>query len=102
MLQLQPTPDCPTNNRCIEDRFLTQHCIHKFQDVRDEEVLKLLTKSLAKSCELDPFPSKLLVQHHQEVVPMLSQIVNASLTEGEFTSELKEALLHESWNRYHL
>ena len=34
------------------------------------------------------------MQHHQEVVPILSQIVNASLTEGEFTSELKEALLH--------
>ena len=22
-LQFQPTPDCPTNNRCTEDRFLT-------------------------------------------------------------------------------
>ena len=36
MLQLQPTPDCPTDNRCIEDRFFTQHGIHKFCEVRDE------------------------------------------------------------------
>ena len=79
MLQLQPKPDCPTDNRCIEDRFLTQHHIHTFCKVRDKEVLELLTKSLAKSCDLDPFPSKLLVQHHQESVPILSQIVNASL-----------------------
>ena len=57
-------------------------------------VHRLFTKSPTKSCNLDPFPSKLLAQHHQEVVPILSQIVNASLTEGEFTSELKEALLH--------
>ena len=32
--------------------------------------------------------------HNQEVVPILSQIVNASPTEGEFTSELKNSLLH--------
>ena len=66
----------------------------QISQVRDEEVLELLTKSLAKSCDLDPFPSKLFVQHHQEVVPILSQIIDASLTEGEFTSELKETLLH--------
>ena len=64
MLQLQPTPGCPTDNRCMEDRFLMQHCIHKFCEVRDEEVLELLTKSPAKSCDLDPLLSKLLVQHH--------------------------------------
>ena len=33
------------------------------------------------------------MQHHQEVDPILSQIVNVFLTEEEFTSELKEALL---------
>ena len=92
-LQLKPTPDCPINNRYIEDRFLTQHCIHEFHEVREEEVPELLTKSPAKSCGLDLFPSKLLVRHHQEVVPILTQIVNASLTQGEFISELKNALL---------
>ena len=89
MLQLKSTPDCPIDNRYIEDIFITQYCIHNFCEVRDGEV----TKSPAKSYSLDPFPSKLLVQHHQEVVPILSQIVNASLTQGEFTSELKNALL---------
>ena len=102
MLQLKPTPDCPIDNRYIEDRFLTQHCIHKFCEVRDEEILELLTKSPAKACDLDPLPSKLPVQHCQEVVPILSQIVNASLTQGEFTSELKKctptSLTQESWN----
>ena len=94
MLQLKPTPNCPIDNRYIGDRFLTQHHIHEFYEVREEEVLKLLTKSPAKSCKLDPFPSKLLVRHHQEVISILTQIVNASLTQGEFMSELKNALLH--------
>ena len=68
--------------------------MHEFHEVREEEVLKLLTMSPAKSCELDPFPSKLLVRHCLEVTPIITQIVNASLTHGEFTSELKTALAH--------
>ena len=89
MLQLKPTSDCSIDNRYIEDGFLTQYHMHKFHEVREEEVLKLLTTSPAKSCELDPFPSKLLVRHCLEVAPIITQIVNASLTCGEFTSELK-------------
>ena len=94
MLQLKPTTDCPIGNRYIEDGFLTQYCMDEFNEVREEEVLKLLTTALAKYCELDPFPSKLLVRHHLEVIPIITQIVNASLTHGEFTSELKTALVH--------
>ena len=94
MLQLKPTADCPINNRHIEDGFLTQYCMDVFNEVRDEEVLKLLTTAPAKSCELDPFPSKLLVRHYLEVAPIFTQIANASLIQGEFTSELKTALVH--------
>ena len=94
MLQLKSTSDCPINSRYIEDGFLTQYCIHEFHEVREEEVLKLLTTSPAKSCKLDPFPSKPLVRHCLEVTPILTQIVNASPTHGEFTSELKNALVH--------
>ena len=102
MLQLKPTSDCPINNRYIEDGFLTQYCMHQFHEVREEEVLKLLTTSPAKSCELNPFPSELLVRHFLKVSPIITQIVNASLTHGEFTSELKMALVHpllkKTWN----
>ena len=72
MLQLKATPHCPINNRYIENRFLRKHCIHEFQEVREEEVLELNTRPPAKSCKLDPFPSKLLVRHHLEVAPILT------------------------------
>ena len=48
----------------------------------------------AKSCDLDPFSSRLLVRHRLEVVPIITQIVNSSLTHGEFSSQLKTALVH--------
>ena len=103
MLQLKPTTDCPIDNRYIQDGFLTQYCLDEFNEVREEDILKLLTTAPAKSCELNPFPSKLLVRHHLEVIPIITQIANASLTHGEFTSELKTALVHPSlkkkpWN----
>ena len=102
MLQLKPTTDCPIDNRYIEDGFLTQYCMDEFNEVREEEVHKLLTTATAKFCELYPFPSKLLVRHHLEVVQIITQIANASLTHGEFTSELKTALVHpllkKTWN----
>ena len=60
MLQLKPTTDCPIENSYIEDGFLTQYHMDEFNEVREEEVLKLLTTAPAKSCELDPFPSRLL------------------------------------------
>ena len=34
------------------------------------------------------------MKHHLEVSPIITQIVNASITCGEFTSELKTALVH--------
>ena len=94
MLQLNPTTDCPIDNRYIEMGFLTQHRLDEFNEVREEEVLKLLTTAPAKSCDLDPLPSRLLVKHCLEVVPVITQIVNASLTHGEFSSQLKTALVH--------
>ena len=102
MLQLKPATDCFIDNRYIEDGFLTQYCRDEFNEVREEEVLKLLTTAPAKSCELNPFPSKLLVRHHLEVIPIITQIANASLAHGKFTSELKTALVHpllkKTWN----
>ena len=84
----------PYYNRYIEDGFLTQYHIQEFHEVSEEEVLKLLTTSPAKSCELDPIRSKLLVRHGLEVAQILTQILNASLTHGEFTTELKNALVN--------
>ena len=94
MLQLKPTTDCPIDNRYIEGGFLTQYCLDEFNEVREEEVLRLLTTAPTKSCELDPFPSRLLVRHRLEVIPIITQIANASLTHGEFSSQLKTALVH--------
>ena len=66
---IKPTSNCPINNRYIEDGFLTQYHIHEFHEVREEEVLKLLTTSPAKSCELDPIPKTTSSRSHSNSHP---------------------------------
>ena len=94
MLQLKPTSDSLSTINISKMDFLHNIACMNFMRSEEEEVLKPPTTSPAKSCELDPFPSKLLVRHCLNVAPIITQIINASLTQGEFTSELKTALVH--------
>ena len=50
-------------------------------------------KSLAKACELDPIPTKLLKDNLDILLPTLTSIVCKSLSTGKFLDNLKEALL---------
>ena len=58
-----------------------------------DEVRKLVLKSASKCCELDPMPTQLLKQNIEIVLPTITRIINISLLEGIFTTNLKEALL---------
>ena len=59
-----------------------------------DEVCKLINSAEAKSCELDPIPSKLLKTYSREIVPAITEILYLLLKTGEFCEELKQALLH--------
>ena len=65
-----------------------------FQQLSVDEVCKLINSAEAKSCELDPIPSKLLNTNSREIAPAITEILNLSLKTGEFCKELKQALLH--------
>ena len=54
--------------------------LHSFKILRDCEVEKLLKKSAKKSCELDPIPSSVLHGSIEVLLPVITKIVNASLT----------------------
>ena len=56
-----------------------------------QEVEKLLMRSPAKSCGLDPVPTWLLKQHAECLVPIITNIVNISLADGVFPDHFKTA-----------
>ena len=77
----------------MESEFLTEYHMSTFQQLLVDEVCKLINSAEAKSCELDPIPSKLLKTNSSVIVPVITEILNLSLKTGDFCEELKQALL---------
>ena len=64
-----------------------------FQSISDSDTLKLLQKSASKSCNLDPIPTWLLKDMKDDITPILTRLVNQSLSSGCFPSAFKEAIV---------
>ena len=45
------------------------------------------------TCSSDPFPTRLLMSHLYAIVPILQQIVNLSLTTGDFPISCKSSIV---------
>ena len=73
-----------------------------FQQLTVNEVCKLINSAEAKSCELDPIPSKLLKGNSRETAPAITEILNLLLKTGEICEELKQALLHPLLKKHSL
>ena len=64
-----------------------------FHPLREDEVLKLVRQSAKKPCPLDPAPTSLVVSCLDVLLPVITRIINCSLTSGEFPGYGKEALV---------
>ena len=67
--------------------------LEQFRVVSESDVRKVITLSRTKSCALDPIPTWLLKQCLDQVAPVLTVIVNTSLSCADFTPELKRAFV---------
>ena len=65
----------------------------EFSETTEEEVKKIITESASKSCELDPIPTWLLKQCLDHLLPVITKIVNLSLSSGHLPDDLKNAIL---------
>ena len=64
-----------------------------FKSVSEDEVRKVITKSPAKSCLLDPWPTFLVKECLDILLPSLTKLVNCSLTEGAVPGGFKKAIV---------
>ena len=67
--------------------------LEQFRAVSESDVRKVITSSPTKSYALDPIPTWLLKQCLDQVAPVLTVIVNISLSCADFTPELKRAFV---------
>ena len=93
MEKLKATSVLNEENSYMVPEFLMEHQMSTFQQLSVDEVCNLMNSAEAKSCELDPIPSKLLKTNSREIAPTITEILNLLLKTGEFCKELKQALL---------
>ena len=79
MEKLKVTSGLTEENSYTESEFLMEHQMLTFQQLSVDEVCKLINSAEAKSCELDPIPSKLLKTNSREIAPVITEILNLSL-----------------------
>ena len=61
--------------------------------MNEAKLMEIIKKTLPKSYELDHLPTSVLLTHLDTFLPTLTDIVNTSLDTGEFTENLKQAIL---------
>ena len=71
------------DNTFIEDHYLTDHQLTRFESVDEDYIAKLINNTSPKSCALDPIPTQLLMRQVHEVAPYITVVINLSTSIGE-------------------
>ena len=67
--------------------------LSSFEPATEDEVKKLLTKTSSATCALDPLPTPLLKECSSVLLPILTKIINLSLSGAEVPLTMKQALV---------
>ena len=65
-----------------------------FQLLTENDMRDIIKRSARKSCEFDPMPTSLVLSCLDELLPVITRMVNSSLVCGYFPSNWKEALVN--------
>jgi hypothetical protein len=91
-LEIQGSSDSSlTHSGPYRENILTE--LSTLRPATEEEVRKIIAKSKSTSCSLDPVPTWLLKECSECLLPVITKIVNMSLSTSEVSSKLKEALV---------
>ena len=64
-----------------------------FEPVTEASMLELILRTASKSCKLDPIPTSLTKQYLDALVPVVTKIINTSLTTGIVPDCFKSAIV---------
>ena len=76
----------------IPPYHLKKH-LSNFELATEDEILKLIKDSPAKSCSLDTVPTFIINEFASEFVPIITSIINCSLMASSIPSALKNAIV---------
>ena len=78
--------------QCMNDASSVSQ-LSSFSLTDEDEIRRLVGTSPNKSCDLDPLPTWLLKENINTFLPVLTSIVNTSLSSGSFPSTIKDAIV---------
>ena len=70
--------------------------------ITESDVERLVAVAPSKTCELDPIPTWLLKQCSSELVPLITTIINASLTKSVVPPDFKRAVIRPLLKKFTL
>ena len=65
----------------------------EFRELSPAEIRSIIKSMPTKSCELDVLPAKLIKQYLDDLLPLITTIINTSLYHGVFVSQWKVAVI---------
>ena len=92
MLKLKPLEPISTVKKERQEKTLTDM---KFRPAMSDETRVLILPSNNSSCHLDPAPTWLLKERINDLLPLVTVIVNKSITLGNFPESLKNAIVKQ-------
>ncbi len=88
---IQPLATLGSQCSLPENHSLQELC--SFIPATSDEIRKLIMKSPSASCCLDPIPTWLLKENLDSLLPILTQVVNTSLSSGTVPKAMKQAVI---------
>ena len=67
--------------------------LRRFAPLTEKQVSLIIKQMKSKTCELDDIPTKILKKILPTVCPLITRIVNTSLTTGGFSTKWKTAVV---------
>ena len=70
-----------------------EHIMNQFTPTTTSEVRSIILKSTNASCDLDPFPARLLKHYIDDLIIPITAIINLSMQDGVVPHDFKQALV---------
>ena len=77
-------------------RILSKHHFTTFKEVTEDDVRQAIMKFATKSCTLDTILTHVLKEHVSSLVPIITKMVNISMSSGTVPPSFKMALVTPS------
>ena len=87
-LSSNPSPMPPHSNPPLPPKVISS-----FPPASIDEIAKLFHASPNKQCDLDPIPTFLIKEVSATILPIITTIVNLSLSTGTFSMQFKQSLV---------